>query len=91
MDNSSTFMMFSMSKILQVVKDSVSNNYYYITEQIALKHNFISSVLVIAAGVMALHYKILANVFGGCPIIVCLGPSEMGKTTALKAALSLTG
>jgi len=59
--------------------------------KIALKHNFISSVLVIAGGVMALHYKTLANVFGGCPIVVCLGPSETGKTTALKAALSLTG
>ena len=58
--------------------------------KIALKHNFISSVLVIAGGVMALHYKTLANVFGGCSIVVCLGLSETGKKTALKAALSLT-
>ena len=59
--------------------------------KIALKHNFISSLLVIAGGVMVLHYKTLTKLYAGCQIVACLGPSETGKTTAIKAALSLTG
>lgn len=39
--------------------------------KIALKHNFISSVLVIAGGMMALNYKTLTKVYTGCPIVVC--------------------
>ena len=50
-----------------------------------------SDILVIAGGVMALHYKTLTKLYAGCTIVVCLGPSETGKTTAIKAALSLTG
>ena len=48
--------------------------------QIALKHNFISCLLVITGGVMALHYTILVRVFAGCPVVVCLGPAETGKS-----------
>ena len=51
----------------------------------------ISSLLVIAGGMMALHNKTLTNVYAGCPIVVCLGPPETGNTTAIKAALSVTG
>ena len=40
---------------------------------------------------MALHYTILARVFAGCPVVVCLGPAETGKSTVIKAALSLFG
>jgi len=40
---------------------------------------------------MALHYTILARVFAGCPVVVCLDPVETGKSTAIKAALSLFG
>jgi len=39
--------------------------------KIALKHNLISSLLVIAGGKMALHYKTLTKVYTGCPIVVC--------------------
>ena len=59
--------------------------------RIALKHNYISSLLVIAGGVLALHYKTLTKVYAGCPVVVCVGPSETGKSTAIKAALSLFG
>ena len=59
--------------------------------KIVQKHNFISSVLVIAGGVMSLHYKTLTQAYAGCPILVSHGPAETGKTTAIKAALSLTG
>ena len=40
------------------------------------KHSFISSVLVIAGGVMSLHYKTLTQAYAGCPILVCHGPVE---------------
>ena len=36
---------------------------------------------------MALHYKTLTN----CPIVVACGPSETGKTTTMKIALSFIG
>ena len=59
--------------------------------KIALKHNFISGLLVMAGGVMSLHYLTLTKLFAGCPTVVCLGPAETGKTTSIKAALSLMG
>ncbi len=59
--------------------------------KILMKHNFISSLLTIAGSIMALHYTTIAKVFAGCPIVVCMGPSETGKTTALRSALSLIG
>ena len=59
--------------------------------QVVQKHNFISSILVVAGGVMSLHYKTLTQAYAGCPIVVSHGPAETGKTTAIKAALSLTG
>lgn len=59
--------------------------------QLALKHNYISSLLVIAGGVLALHYKTLTKVYSGCPVVICVGPSETRKSTAIKAALSLFG
>lgn len=52
--------------------------------RVVMKHNFYSSVLVLAGGVMALHYQTLQSL-GGCPTIVAYGP---GKSTSLSAALS---
>ena len=59
--------------------------------KIALKHNFISCLLVITGAVMALHYTTLTRVYAGCPVVVCLGPAETGNSTVIKAALSLFG
>lgn len=61
--------------------------------KISLKHNFISALLVVhvAGGVMTLHYTTLTTLFAGCPVVVAVGPAESGKTTAIKAALSITG
>ena len=30
---------------------------------------------------MSLHYKTLTQAYAGCPILVCHGPVETGKTT----------
>ena len=59
--------------------------------RVSLKHNFISALFVVAGGVMSLHYSTLTTIFAGCPIVVALGPAETGKTTAIKAALAITG
>lgn len=59
--------------------------------KVTMKHNFLSSLLVVAGGVMSLHYSTITKEYGGCPIVIAVGPSETGKTTALTAALSLSG
>ena len=56
-----------------------------------MKHNFIQSILILAGGVMALHYQQVIKVNSGCPAIIAAGPSETGKSTYIKCALSLTG
>ena len=40
---------------------------------------------------MSLNYNTLTQAYAGWPILVSHGPAETGKTTAIKAALSLTG
>ena len=59
--------------------------------QIALRHNFISGLLVVAGSMMALHYSAVVKVNSGCPMVIASGASETGKSTAIKAALSITG
>lgn len=59
--------------------------------QIVLKHNFVSGLLVIAGCVMSLHYSAVIKLNSGCPMVIATGESETGKSTAIKAAISLTG
>ena len=59
--------------------------------KIAMKHNFIPSLVVIAGSVMALHYSAVIRVNSGCPAVIAAGPAETGKSTAIKSGLSLTG
>ena len=47
--------------------------------------------MVITGGVMSLHYNTFTQAYVSWPILVPHGPAETGKTTAIKAALSLTG
>jgi hypothetical protein len=64
--------------------------------KVALK---LSAVLTIAGGVMALHYRKIIevgadwygdNIFLVFPLL-CVGEAETGKSTSIKAALSITG
>ena len=55
------------------------------------KHNFISALLVLGGAVMSCHYQTIVQQFGGFPIVLAVGPTETGKSTAIKAALSLFG
>ena len=59
--------------------------------EVTMRHNFLSSLLIVAGGVMSLHYTSITKEYGGCPVVIAVGPSETGKTTALTAALSITG
>ena len=59
--------------------------------KVVMKHNFISSLFVIAGAIMAVHYTAVVRVNSGCPCLLALGPSETGKSTAIKVALSLAG
>ena len=59
--------------------------------QNAMKHNFLSSVLVVSGGIMALHYENIREIFGGCPVVVATGNPETGKSTSMKAVAALYG
>ena len=61
------------------------------TLEIICKHNFLPALTVVAGGIMTFHYATIKDMFGGCPITVAMGDSETGKSTALKATLSLFG
>lgn len=61
------------------------------TLEVLCKHNFLPTLTVIAGAIMTFHYATIKDIFGGCPITVAMGDSETGKSTALKAALSLFG
>ena len=57
--------------------------------QRAFLNNFPSSLLVLAAHLLNLHYKSLLSVVGGIPIAILYGDVQCGKSTATKVCLSL--
>ena len=59
--------------------------------QACLKHNFIPSLLVISGTIMSFHYQQIVDTYGGCSLTIASGPPATGKTTAIKAGLSLCG
>jgi len=40
---------------------------------------------------MAFHYSTIKDIYGGCLIVVAMGPAETGKLTTIRAALALFG
>ena len=61
------------------------------TLEIISKHNFHSCLVIISGMIMAFHYSTIKELYGGCPVVVAMGPSETGKSTAIRAALALFG
>ena len=55
------------------------------------KHNAMSGLLTIVGVIMAFHYEHVLSLWGGCPIVVALGPPETGKSTAIVMGLALMG
>ena len=54
------------------------------------KHNFYTAIVMTAGAMMAFHYSTIKDLYGGCPIVVAMGPSETGKSTAVRASLECT-
>ena len=61
------------------------------TLETCLKHNFLSCVLIMGAGVMAFHYHELIRLFRMCPQVMVTGLVSTGKSVSIQAALSLFG
>lgn len=57
----------------------------------ATKHNYNSAILILAGAIMAFHYAQITAKYGGFPIVLAIGPTETGKSTAIKAGLSVFG
>lgn len=51
-----------------------------------MKHNFIPSLLILASGVMALHYSTIIQLFE-CPTTI----AHTGKSTTMNVVLSIMG
>lgn len=56
------------------------------TLETCLKHNFLSCVLMMGAGVMAFHYQELIRLFRLCPQVMDTGPVSTGKPLLIQAA-----
>ena len=56
-----------------------------------MEHNYISSLMVLGACAMALHYNTVIKQYMYCPIPLLYGPPGTGKTTALQCGLSMLG
>ena len=56
-----------------------------------MHHNFMSSIITVAATVLALHYKLFLNHLRSCPVPLAFGESGTGKTTVILCGLSLLG
>ena len=56
-----------------------------------MKHNFISSVVLMGGSVMLFNFASIAKTYGGCPIPIAIRPPQTGKTTAIRTGLSLAG
>ena len=55
------------------------------------KHNLIPTLLLIGGSIQSFHYQTMVKCYSNCPIIVATGEAETGKSTALRAGLSLYG
>lgn len=53
------------------------------------KHNLVPTLLVVAGTALAFHYETVVELYSGCPITVAIGEAETGKSTAIRAGLSL--
>lgn len=62
-----------------------------LAEQDLFQNNFAQVLLGHAASGLASNYDLLISEFGGCPTPVLKGEPLSGKTTALKAILSVFG
>ncbi len=50
-----------------------------------------TAVLMVGGPVMSFHYTQIAELYGGFPLVLAIGLTETGKSTAIKVGLSLFG
>ena len=62
-----------------------------LAEKELLQNNFPQALMCHAASGMAANYDLLIEEFEGCPMPVLKGEPLSGKTTSMKAALSVFG
>ena len=53
--------------------------------------NFPPALMFLGGATMSLHYQLLSDLNGYCPVVMGFGPSGSYKTTALKSALAILG
>ncbi|XP_035692612.1 uncharacterized protein LOC118427083 [Branchiostoma floridae] len=70
---------------LQPMKDAV------VLMRTAFQHNFIPAMFVLGHGVVSMNAELVASRLDCCPVTVAVGASGLGKTMALKTALSMIG
>ena len=63
----------------------------FLKEEQLFKNNYPQVVLAHAASSMACNYDLIIKKFNGCAIPVLKGPPVCGKTSALKAVMSVFG
>ena len=57
----------------------------------AVHNNYVPAFMLIASAGMAVHYQLIMEKYGMCPMPVAIGLKNTGKSTAAKAALALLG
>ncbi len=57
----------------------------------ATRHNFFSALLVVGGALAGTHFRKIIDHFGGFSILIAFGPTETGKSTSIRAALSILG
>ena len=51
------------------------------------EHNYNSALLFLGGTVMSFYYTYIAGKYAGFPIVLAIGPTETGKSSAIKAGL----
>ena len=64
---------------------------FYVSLKRCLSHNFLPALLVVAGAITSFHDRAVIAMYQGCAVTVASGDSGTGKTTSIKAALSLFG
>lgn len=64
---------------------------YYTLLKKCVVHNFTNMTVLLGSGVMTFHFSSICKKYGGCSIPVAIGDPQTGKSTGVKATLSLCG
>ena len=84
--------LFTFNQEPTINQELTFNNFAsFVVHEGSPKAHFFSSPIVVAGAVMSVHYRTIMSMYGGFPIVLAEGPTETGKSIAMKAGLSLLG